>query len=559
MRLVTRDARRDAWWLFGIAPVLIGAGLGLREPWPADEPRFALVARQMVESGQWLFPMRGDELYPDKPPLFMWLQALGYLVLRSWRVAFLLPSLLAALGTLWLVKDLGTRLWNRRVGMYAAYALLFTLQFTYLAKRAQIDATVTFFITLAMYGLLRHLLRGPDWKWLYLGFFAAGVGVITKGVGLIALLVFVPALFARGRVQRVGARGAAVGFAFFVAAIALWAGPMLWFAFTGGDPAGREYAQNILLRQTAQRYANAWHHHQPFWYYAQVIATSWLPAALALPWALPAWWRRLRRGDVRYVLLLGWVAMVLLFFSLPSGKRDVYILPALPMFCLALAPLLPGLLRRRGVRRVLLAFVALFAVGALLGGALPLLGEPGFEARVEASRGLDPAADAIWWLLLAIGAVAAIALVAGRLRHALAATLVTLSATWLLLSFVAYPHLDDSSSARGLMREVGRRIGPEAELGLVAWKEQNLLQADRPARTFGFRRDDADELRRAIAWQREAPATRWVLVLEDAMGECIDRARAVDAGVSNRRRWWLYRAEAVIAGCVPAGGDSSRE
>ena len=32
----------------------------------------------MVESGQWLFPMRGDELYPDKPPLFMWMQAAAF-------------------------------------------------------------------------------------------------------------------------------------------------------------------------------------------------------------------------------------------------------------------------------------------------------------------------------------------------------------------------------------------------------------------------------------------------------------------------------------------------
>jgi 4-amino-4-deoxy-L-arabinose transferase-like glycosyltransferase len=544
MRLITHDARRDAWWLFGVAFVLIAAGLGLREPWPADEPRFALVAKQMVESGQWLFPMRGDELYPDKPPLFMWLQALSYLLLRSWRLAFLLPSLLAALGTLWLVQDLGARLWNRRVGLYAAWALLFTLQFTFLAKRAQIDATVTFFITLAMYGLLRHLLRGPDWRWLWIGFFAAGVGVITKGVGVIALLVFLPAAFAR--TQRVGARGALLGFACFVAAIALWAAPMMWFAYTGGDPAVREYADNILLRQTAQRYAAAWHHHQPPWYFLQVIATLWLPTALALPWALPAWWRRLKRRDPRYLLLLGWVLAVLAFFSLPSGKRDVYILPALPMFCLALAPLLPGLLRRRGVRIALFAFTAAFALAFVAGGALPLAGEPAFETRLEVERGL--ASDGLWLVVLGIGLVAAFALAWFRLRRALAGVLVTLSATWLAIGLFAYPQLDDSSSARGLMREVGTTIGPDAELALVAWKEQNLLQADRPARTFGFRRDDADELRDAIAWQREAPERRWVLVLESAMGDCIDRSRAVPAGASNRREWWLFRADAVVCG-----------
>src|SRR5690606_39411905 len=70
-------------------------------------------SRHMVESGDWLFPHRGHELYSDKPPLFMWLQAAAYELVGSWRVAFLLPSLLAALGTLWCVQDLGRRLWNR--------------------------------------------------------------------------------------------------------------------------------------------------------------------------------------------------------------------------------------------------------------------------------------------------------------------------------------------------------------------------------------------------------------------------------------------------------------
>lgn len=77
-------------WLLLIALVVLGAGLGLRDPWPADEPRFALIAKEMVESGQWLFPMRGGELYPDKPPLFMWGIAIGYVLTGSIKVAFLL-------------------------------------------------------------------------------------------------------------------------------------------------------------------------------------------------------------------------------------------------------------------------------------------------------------------------------------------------------------------------------------------------------------------------------------------------------------------------------------
>ena len=76
-------------WFFVIAFMVLFAGYGLRDPWPADEPRFVLVAKQMVESGQWLFPHRGIELYPDKPPMYFWLLALSYFAIGSWRWSFL--------------------------------------------------------------------------------------------------------------------------------------------------------------------------------------------------------------------------------------------------------------------------------------------------------------------------------------------------------------------------------------------------------------------------------------------------------------------------------------
>ena len=59
----------DLLWLLGLSLLLIVTGLGLRDPWPADEPRFALV-RDMVATGEWLLPRVGGDVYADKPPLF---------------------------------------------------------------------------------------------------------------------------------------------------------------------------------------------------------------------------------------------------------------------------------------------------------------------------------------------------------------------------------------------------------------------------------------------------------------------------------------------------------
>ena len=558
-------ASRESWLLIVMALLVLGAGLGLRDPWPSDEPRFALVARQMVESGDWLFPHRGLELYSDKPPMLMWWQATLYSLIGNWRIAFLLPSLLAALGTLWCVHDLGRRLWTRRVGLYAAWTLLFALHFTFQAKKAQIDPLIVFFITLANYGLIRHLLLGPAWRWWWLGWFAAGLGVITKGVGVVALLMIVPAALAsvwgwRGVGLSVRRWQFWVAPLMFLLAIALWLVPMVVTALSTGSAEYRAYMDDILFRQTAKRYSQSWDHHQPWWYFLGTMPSMWIPAFLAVPWAIPAWWRRLRRRDPRYLVLLGWWALIVLFFSIPDGKRDVYILPSLPMFCLALAPLVPGLLRKRSVQWMLTGFTALLAVLTLGAGIAMLTGQPGFETKLMGSRGIDSSVTAsLAWAAVAMGCWSLASLLVWRRPRAHIGVVSALTVIWVLYSLVGYPHLNDSSSARGLMHRVGERIGVDAELGLVAWKEQNLLMADRPAATFGFQKKWDLQLREGVAWQAQAPATRWLLVQEDALLACVDRRRAELAGIANRRRWWLVRAEAVTAPCEATAEELVRE
>ena len=545
------STRRATWlfWLFAL--LILATGLGLRDPWPADEPRFALVARQMVESGDWLFPHRGSELYSDKPPLFMWMQASLLWLTGNLRVAFLLPSLLAALGTLWLVVDLGARLWTRRVGLYAGWALLLALQFAWQSKKAQIDPMVVFWITLSCYGLVRHALRGPDWRMWALGWAAAGLGTITKGVGVIALLMLVPAGIASLRGWpgvRVQARDLRfwLGPAAFVAACCVWLVPMLLAALGNGGADYRAYVDDILLRQTVTRYANAWHHGQPPWYFVEVALTAWLPTVLALPWAIPAWRRRLQRRDARYLLPLAWVLVVFVFFSIPTGKRDMYILPALPLLCLALGPLLPGILRKPNAQRLLLGFVLLLSAALALAGAAMLLGDPAFERRFMDGRDAQ-VAHGLALMFVAVGSSgigAALWFGRRRAQHALVALLATL---WVLYSLVGAPLLNDGSSSRGLMRRVGEAIGADAQLGLVGWREQQLLMADRPATDFGFKRPKPEQFDAGLAWLRQAPASRWLLVQEAALPACVDRAQARDMGNANRRRWWLLQAQAAHA------------
>jgi 4-amino-4-deoxy-L-arabinose transferase-like glycosyltransferase len=545
----TASRARDIVLLFALAAVMLGAGLGLRDPWPADEPRFALVAKQMVESGEYLIPHRGIEPYSDKPPTFMWLQAAAFHATGNWRIAFLLPSLLAALGTLALVYDLSRRLASHRAGVLAAALLATTAHFAFQSKHAQIDPLVTFWITLSGYGLLRHLLRGPDWRWWFVGWAAAGAGIITKGVGFLALLLLVPYAYARWRRWPLPAiplrdwRWYAGPLA-LVAVVALWIVPLVLSAYGGDDPELRAYADDLLFRQTAGRYANPWHHVQPWWYYVPIVLLMWLPWSALLPWTAPAWARRWRRRDAHVLLPLAWAALVVVFFSLSPGKRDVYILPALPLLCVATAPLLPGLLRLRGVQRTLFALAVAAGVLFVAASLWAWFGDAPFEQRLQSLRDVNP-----WPYPFAMGVLTLVACAIARPRRGALAWAACMFFAWTLYGLAA-PVINDARSARGVMQRAAALIGPDAELALVGFKEQNLLLADRLVREWGFLTDWDTQRRHAVAWLREAPARRYVFILDRALGDCIDRTKLREVGFANRRHWFVFGADALVPGCV---------
>lgn len=536
-------------WLLLLALVVLSAGIGLRDPWPADEPRFALIARDMVESGQWFFPRVAGVLYADKPPVFFWLIASCYWLTGSLRVAFLLPSLLAAIGTLWLVYDLGARLWDRRTGLYAAALLLVTLQFALQARAAQIDAVLTFWTTLGFYGLCRHLLLGPQWRWYLAGFAAAGAGVITKGVGILPLLVFIPWALARIRGWnalprfRGGWRWAA-GPVAMLAVIGSWLVPMAVLVHLSGDPTYAAYRDEILFRQTAVRYADAWHHIKPFWYYVvEVIPVFWLPLSLALPWLIPAWRRDLREGDARLLLLLGWIALVVLFFSVSPGKRGVYLLPAVPALALAAAPHARALLARAGVQRA--GFIALALFVSVLVSALLYFGAIAPEKGVALVEKYELAP----WTFLGVLGAAGIAWLAAGPRRGMYAIGGYLLSFWLLYGLYAYPLLNRARSPASMMAEVGRRIGPDAALGLVAWKEQIVLHADRRIVHFGYRQyGNEAEWDQAIRWLASG-GKRYLLLPDGAVHACLVRSRLLQIDHIHRADWFLAGTDAIKPEC----------
>ena len=548
--------RQTLFWILATVVVLC-LGLGLRYPWPADEPRFAQIAREMVESGQWLFPTRGGEFYPDKPPVFMWLSAAFFALIGHIKVSFLLPSILAAVGTLLLVHDLAKRLWNQQVAFWAVLVLAFTPQFLLQGKAAQIDALVTFWITLGCYGLIRHFITGPHWRWYFVSWVAMGLGIMTKGVGFLPLLMLLPlALWVRNPATDVGDEAkvwrwrAAAGLLVLMLTVACWLGPMLWQVQAQGTDELLAYRNNILFRQTAERYANAWGHIKPWHYFlTQAMPLVWFP----LPFVLLAMAKplvALLRSDAKLRVLLVWVVLVVVFFSISKGKREVYIFPALPMLALVVAVLWNAARESRPARvlSVVLPWVlALTALGIGALGAVIEWAPHQLSARLQEYGDL---LDTLGLPLVGLGAGLLMLLVALRQRDLFVRLAVNSLAIWVFVSLVAWPRVDPHRTPQQIMVDVEEHLPAGAELGLLQFKEQFLLFSQRPLTHFSYLSPLEEQERRAWVWVHEAP-NRFVLTPTDAPLRCFDTARAISLGEAHRREWVLLGSGALNERCEP--------
>jgi len=530
--------------------LLIFIGIGLRDPWPADEPRFALVAKEMVESGQWFFPARAEQLYPDKPPVFMWAIALFYWITGSLRLSFLLPSALSGLLTIFLVYDIAKRLWDKRTGLIAGWLLLFSFQFLLQTKTAQIDATVCAFITIGCYGILRFCLVDGKYRWYALAWFFMGVGVITKGVGFLPLLMLIPyaiyRLKTRGRAHVASSPWWAwlAGPIIMLGAIGLWFIPMLIIVAASDNAAFEMYRDNILFRQTVTRYTDSWHHIKPAWYYAtSVIPIFWLPLSLFLPWLVKPWFAAFKQLDTRIILPIGWVLLVILFFSASPGKRGVYILPALPMLALSVAPYFVLLLESKIAKNLL------FGLSLFLGCVLTLISILGL-AEVSTITKLTQKIDIEpWYLFLGIGVFSLLATFALRGFSRWTAWPIFFSTVWIGYSTYGYYLRNDVSTPLNIYANAQQLIDNNAHIALIDFSEQFILFSPYPIVHFGYHTALEDQLMAAYQWQQQDDQ---YLLIEDTQIDtaCFDSAQAIDLGFAHRRHWMLLPASAKKVSCT---------
>ena len=246
------------------------------------------------------------------------------------------------------------------------------------------------------------------------------------------------------------------------------------------------------------RYADAWHHHEPVWYYlVHVIPLLWLPLIALVPWLWPRWREALREKSTLVAVLLAWVVIVVLFFTVSTGKRA-------STSCRRCRH--SRWRRRRGCRSCC-ARAGRGAWPSFSPARLPRwrLSRP-WSSRSLPDRargtlprrtGSSPCCRSPRSRRASRSALAAL-----RVRDGWLAYAGVLGVVLGFTGIVVYPGIDAVRSGRAFTRRVEQASAGIRELGLVSAKEQYLLQLRRPSVNFGHARwrERASEANDAAAW-----------------------------------------------------------
>lgn len=312
----------------------------LNEP---DEGRYTEVAREMIETGDWIVPHFWYLPHLDKPPLTYWLIALSMNAFGQNEWAARLPAALAGVSGVWGVFLMGCAVGGRRVGLWSALLLQTSFLYFLMSRMLTTDIFLAQFMAWAIYFFWRSwaALTGerrikPFLAWHLAAWAAIAFGFLTKGpialampvAGLAALLIF-----RRTTLPRFIWTGIIAGFVLFLLIAAPW-----FLVVFHRMPHSAHYM--ILGQAAGHLLGTTIKNRRGFPGYFFVILAGGL-----LPWTLlPGWlWRRGHWRDLRpqskeaWLLLNACALFTFTLFSLSHAKLPAYILPIFPPLAILLA------------------------------------------------------------------------------------------------------------------------------------------------------------------------------------------------------------------------------
>ena len=329
------------------------------------EPREALVAVSMLQSGDWILPVSCGEM-PYKPPFMAWLIAIFAWLFNGGVVnefVSRLPSTIAAIAMIMAGYQWAKGAKDKHFALVMALVTATSFEVFRAAEACRVDMVLTAAMVGAMYVIYEiRERRGRD----NVGWYCAAaalltVATLTKGpVG--ALL---PCLAGGIYLLTRGDNFWKSLVKMLILCIVSFVLPALWYyaAWKRGGDAFIDLAweENIGRLTGTMSYHS---HENPFYYNFITIIAGMLPWTLLAILALFRW-KTFRQWPLKPSALLALVTAltVIIFYCFPASKRSVYLLPAYPFMAYGIAVIVESL-RGSGATRFfgrLMAFIGIAA------------------------------------------------------------------------------------------------------------------------------------------------------------------------------------------------------
>jgi 4-amino-4-deoxy-L-arabinose transferase-like glycosyltransferase len=351
------------WLLTAAVAFVLLYKLGSVALFEPDEGRNAEKAREILLLNDWITPH--ENFYPvlDKPIFFYWLIALFYQLFGVSEWTARLPSLLSALGCVFLIYRFSRGYWGRWVALWSALILVTSVEFFILARTVIFDMPLTFCETvalLAFYEAEQSENRRRRAALCVAMYLALGAGTLIKGLVALVVpgIVFFLFILLRRRWQILRRIYLIPGAGVFLAVVLPW--------YLQAEARNPGYLNYYLWAEHFGRYTTAsFDRSEPWYYFIGVALVGFFPWTLVLPWIIKNLWRR--SWDDKTVYLVLWVSVPLLFFSASHSKLPQYILPIFPALSILAGATLVGLYEQSGskLRWVMISIWVVQSLNAL--------------------------------------------------------------------------------------------------------------------------------------------------------------------------------------------------
>ena len=441
----------------------------------ADEPRYAQVAREMLERHDWITPTLSGAPWLEKPPLYYWQAIIAYRIFGVSDWAARLPSAFDATLLVFAAYFFLRRL---RPGFALDGGLIMAscVGIVGFARAASTDMPLAATFTVAMLGWWVWFESGcRDWLLVSYGFLA--LAMLAKGpVALFfaAVIILIFALTQRSWRIITGSLWPPAVVLFFIIGLP-------WYVLV--QLMNPQFFRIFILEHNLARFGtNMFHHPEPFWYYVPVSLLAWMPWVVFVVAAIALVIRRLRspNSDSLNLFLMIWLLVVIALFSASSSKLPGYILPAIPAGVLVLA----NYLRENFAHKPHPTLVVLHALtaSALIFGALMCR-----YTILQHKFVFDSTATVPLIVSFVIAAIIAIAFFAkGFFALRLVALIPAVLALTIALRFGA-PVLNQMLSARAVsdsLKQVSKQnlpvaaflVSRETEFGLQFYRNQKIAR-----------------------------------------------------------------------------------